>query len=79
MLADADNRNITVLDAGFLQGLFVKPVHDEGVVGQFAHLTDLFLVLVNHQEVGAGRSQLLGQGGAKPPKADDTIGKSFLL
>ena len=79
MLADADNRNITVLDAGFLQGLFVKPVHDEGVVGQFAHLTDLFLVLVKHQEVGAGRSQLLGQGGAKPPKADDTIGKSFLL
>ena len=73
-LTDADGHGAAVVHTGFAQRLLGQCAHHKGVVGVAAHRLDLFLVLINGDDLLAGGCQRLDQRRAETPQTDDAVG-----
>ena len=73
MLADADDRDIAVLDTGFCQGFFVQGIDNECIFGQIPHLTDPLFFAIHDKQLCAGACKFCRQRFPEAPKSDNTV------
>ena len=79
LLADADDRNIAVLDTGFCQGFFVQGIDNECIFGVCAHFANLFLVAIQDNQIVACIGKVNGERIAESAEPDDPVDHTFLL
>lgn len=73
MLADADDRNIAVLDTGFCSGFFVQGIDNKCIFGQIPHLTDPLFFTIHDKQLCAGACKFCRQRFPEAPKSDNTV------
>ena len=77
LFADADHRHVTVLYTGIGERFLFQIADDIGIFGIGAHLTNLFLVPVQHDEAIACVCKIHGEGIAESAEPDNTVNNVF--
>ena len=73
LLADADHRDVAVLDSRRFQRLFVQTLYNIRVFCQLPHLSDLILAAVQNDQLRAGFRQIPCQRLTEAAKPDNAI------